>query len=197
LTTTGGKDGEKTWPRFEVSHPSEGPWEKGCVHVYTGGGKGKSTAAFGLILRAAGHGLRCCLIQFLKKGNYGEIASLQKLPGVTVEQYGSGHWVRKAKPDPEDIALARTAWESAREKVSSGNWDIVVLDEINIATKRKLLTTEDVLTLIDSRKPRTELVLTGRGAPRAVLDRADYVTMMVGMKHPFHQGTRARKGIEW
>ncbi len=189
---------EPTYPRFEVRPRSRRkPLPVGLVQVYTGGGKGKSTAGFGLIARAVGHGLRCCLIQFMKKGNYGEIVTLRKLPGVHIEQYGSGHWVKRNHPAAEDLQLADRALRSGARAAASGKFDLVVLDEINTAVVRGLVPVADVLTLADGKAPLTELVLTGRGAPKALLDRADLVTMMVGMKHPYHRGMDARAGIEW
>lgn len=187
----------RTYPRFQVERRRRRRLARGIVQVYTGGGKGKSTASFGLITRAVGHGLRCCLVQFMKKGTYGEIATLRQLPGVSVEQYGSGHWVDRKNPAKEDLELARRALESGRKAASSGKWDLVVLDEVNVATVRGLIPVEEVLRLIAHRHPRTELVLTGRGAPKAVMDKSDLVTMMVGMKHPYHGGLDARAGIEW
>lgn len=189
---------EPTYPRFEVRPPvRRTPLPVGLVQVYTGGGKGKSTASFGLIVRAVGHGLRCCLIQFMKKGSYGEIVALRRLPGIHIEQYGSGHWVKRGRPAAEDLELAERALRAGRRAASSGNFDLVVLDEVNMALVRGLISVADVLALVDARAERTELVLTGRGAPKALLDRADLVTMMVGMKHPYHGGLDARAGIEW
>ena len=187
-----------TYPRFEVPPgPRKERLSVGLVEVYTGGGKGKSTAGFGLIVRAVGHGLRCCLIQFMKTGNYGEIATLRTLPGVHIEQFGSGHWVKQRNPDPEDLSLAQAALRSGNRAVRGGKFDLVVLDEVNTAVVRRLIPATDVLELIERKHPRTELVLTGRGAPKAIMDRADLVTMMVGMKHPYHGGLDARPGIEW
>ncbi len=189
---------DATYPRFEVRpRARRKALPIGLVQVYTGGGKGKSTASFGLLTRAVGHGLRCCLIQFMKKGNYGEIVTLRKLPGVHIEQYGSGHWVKRDHPAAEDLALADHALRSGARAAASGKFDLVVLDEVNTAVVRGLVKLGDVLALADAKAPRTELVLTGRGAPKALLDRADLVTMMVGMKHPYHRGLDARAGIEW
>ncbi len=189
---------EPTYPRFEVPPRSRRTrLSTGLIQVYTGGGKGKSTASFGLIARAVGHNLRCCLIQFMKKGNYGEIVTLRRLPGVHIEQYGSGHWVKRDRPSEEDLDLARRALRSGRLAASSGKFDLVVLDEVNTAVVRGLLPVSDVLELLDEKARRTEVVLTGRGAPKVLLDRAHLVTMMVGMKHPYHGGLDARPGIEW
>ncbi len=189
---------EPTYPRFEVRPRSRRkPLSVGLVQVYTGGGKGKSTAGFGLIVRAVGHGLRCCLIQFMKKGNYGEIRTLRRLPGVHIEQYGSGHWVKRNEPAAEDLDLAARALRSGARAAASGRFDLVVLDEVNTAAGRGLVPIPDVLELVKGKAPLTELVLTGRGAPKVLLDRADLVTMMVGMKHPYHGGLDARAGIEW
>jgi cob(I)alamin adenosyltransferase len=191
-------ENELTFPRFEVRAPTRRKrLSVGLVQVYTGGGKGKSTAGFGLIVRAVGHGLRCCLIQFMKKGNYGEIVTLQKLPGVHIEQYGSGHWVKRNQPAAEDLELATRALRQGARAAASGKYDLVVLDEVNTALVRGLVPLAGVLDLVEGKAARTELVLTGRGAPKALLDRAHLVTMMVGMKHPYHGGLDARPGIEW
>ncbi len=189
---------EPTYPRFEVRPKARRrPLPVGLVQVYTGPGKGKSTASFGLIARATGHGLRCCLIQWMKKGNYGEIVALRELPGVHIEQYGSGHWVKRRALAEEDLHLARRALESGRRAASSGKFDLVVLDEVNTAISRGLVPLDDVLDLVAAKAQLTELVLTGRGAPKALMDRAHLVTMMIGMKHPYHRGMDARAGIEW
>lgn len=169
----------------------------GKVQVYTGNGKGKTTAALGLVLRAAGAGMRVYFGQFMKTGNTSEARALREfLSGaVTMEQYGSGEEL--SGPDRErDTACARAGYEKARAALGSGEYDLVVLDEILVAEHLGLLVVEDLLRLMDERPERTELVFTGRWAAEAVCQRADLVTEMGEIKHYFHAGVPARTGIE-
>ncbi|MEM1798783.1 MAG: cob(I)yrinic acid a,c-diamide adenosyltransferase [Candidatus Jordarchaeales archaeon] len=171
--------------------------EMGLVQVYTGEGKGKTSAAFGLALRAVGRGLRVCVIQFIKGGfDYGELHSSLYLPNLRVEAYGRGCLV----PDPpskEDYAEAEKALRRAREALMSGDYDIVILDEVNTALNLKLIKLEDVMRLLTEKPGNVELVLTGRGAPKEVIDAADLVTEMREVKHPYKRGVQARVGIEY
>lgn len=173
---------------------------RGLVIVYTGDGKGKTTAAFGLALRAAGRGFRVHVIQFIKGAmETGEIEMIAKaLPLITVERVGKGFtWRRDVVPTFEDhVAAAREGLSRAREAVTAGNYQVVILDEINVALKKKLLPVEDVVTLLDARPVRLHLVLTGRGAPEELLERADLVTEMRCVKHPFQKGIPAQIGID-
>lgn len=170
----------------------------GMVQVYTGDGKGKTTASLGLALRASGHGLKVYIIQFMKGWPfYGELESVKHLPGVTLRQFGRPDFVSKENPDPEDVRQARDALEHAREVVVSGEYDLVILDEVNVALEFGLINLADVLSLLDQRPPRVELVLTGRWAPRELISRADLVTEMLAIKHPYNDGVQARKGIEF
>ncbi len=168
------------------------------MQVYTGDGKGKTTAALGLVLRAAGHGLRSHIIQFMK-GNiaYGELAAVGRLGGlVTITQMGRPNFVDKAHPDPEDLRLAAAALRLAADAVHSGDFDIVVLDEVNVALDYELISVGEVLKLIAEKPPQVELVLTGRNAPEAILKAADLVTEMRCLRHYYDRGVPSRRGIE-
>jgi cob(I)alamin adenosyltransferase len=172
--------------------------EKGLVQVYTGNGKGKTSAAFGLALRATGRGLKVCIIQFIKGGfDYGELYVADKLPGLRLMTFGRGKFVSEKKPDKEDIHLAEEALETAENAVRSREYDVIVLDEINVALDLKLIKTERVLQIIKDKPVQTELVLTGRRAPKEIVEAADLVTEMVEVKHPYNKGFQARKGIEY
>jgi len=174
------------------------PLERGLIQVYTGHGKGKTSAALGLALRAAGHGLRVHIIQFMKGWpHYGELEAVKALPNITIKQFGRPDFVDKNNPDPEDIRLAHEALEEGRRAMLSGEYDIVVLDELNVALDFGLVSLEEVLSLFDRKPPEVELVLTGRRAHPEVVRRADLVTEMLDIKHPYHEGVPARKGIEY
>ncbi|MBL3539806.1 cob(I)yrinic acid a,c-diamide adenosyltransferase [Aminivibrio sp.] len=168
---------------------------QGYVHVYTGNGKGKTTAALGLLLRASGAGMTVFLGQFLKRGVYSEHAALALLPGVTVETFGGERGVG-TPPTEQDSVLARRGLERLRDVVSSGNWGAVIADEIFVAVHLGLLAETDVLYLLEVRHTSTELVLTGRYAFPKILERADLVTEMKELRHYFSRGVPARKGIE-
>ncbi len=166
------------------------------IHVYTGDGKGKTTAALGLTLRAAGAGLRVYFAQFIKQGDYSEIRALAELGArVCVAQFGRGRFVRGA-PEPADVAAAADGLRAVAAALASGRYDLVVLDEINVAVALGLVAEADLLDLLDARPPGVELVLTGRRASAAVLERAHLVTEMRAVKHYFEQGVGARIGIE-
>lgn len=172
--------------------------EKGLVQVYTGNGKGKTSAAFGLALRATGRGLKVYMIQFIKGGfDYGELYTVKNLPNFTLKAFGRGKFVTSKPPQKEDVRLAQEALHLAEQVIHSGSSNIVILDEINVALDLKLISLEDVLKLIKSKPPGLELVLTGRNAPEKIVETADLVTEMKEVKHPFSKGTEARKGIEY
>lgn len=172
--------------------------EHALVQVYTGNGKGKTTAALGLAMRAAGHGFKVYMIQFMKgQINYGELKTAEVIPEFEIKQFGRPEFVSKENPDPEDIKLARKGLAYAKKIISSKKYDIVILDEINVAVDFNLIKEEDVITLIKEKPKTVELVLTGRKCPREVVKIADYVTEMLEIKHPFIEGTMARKGIGW
>jgi cob(I)alamin adenosyltransferase len=171
---------------------------KGYVQVYTGSGKGKTTASLGLAVRAAGHGLKTVIIQFMKGWiDYGELKGVAMLsPLVTIHQAGRDTFVDRESPDPEDVRLARDGWELAKETILGGKADIVVLDEINCAVDFGLLPVGEVLDLLRRKPDGMEIVLTGRGAPEAIVAAADLVTEMREIKHYYAKGVDARVGVE-
>jgi cob(I)alamin adenosyltransferase len=169
---------------------------KGFVHVYTGDGKGKTSAALGLALRASGHRMRTYIGQFMKGTHYGELDALQGNPYITIEQYGDVRCIRREQVTAEHIAQARKGLNKAKEAMLSSQYDIVVLDEVNIAIWFGLLTFEEVEAFLDERPEHVELILTGRRAPQELIERADLVTEMREVKHYFHKGVKARDGIE-
>ncbi len=172
--------------------------ENARVHVYTGNGKGKTTAALGLAMRATGHELKVYMIQFMKgRINYGELETAKLIPNFTIKQFGRPDFVSKEHPDPEDIKLAQEGFNHAKNIILSGEYDIVILDEINVAMDFALISSEPVLSLLEERPPSVELILTGRNCPREIVKVADYVTEMLEIKHPYTEGTMARKGIGW
>lgn len=167
------------------------------IHLYTGDGKGKTTAAFGLALRNIGWGGRVLVIQFLKRGRSGELKCAARIPELEVRQYGTGKFIVNGSADERDYELARRGLEEAREALSSGKYTLVVLDEVNVAVHLGLLNEEDVIEVLRGRNPSTEVVLTGRHAPKSFYDLADYVTEFVKVKHPYDRGVLARMGIEY
>lgn len=172
--------------------------DRGLVQVYTGNGKGKTTAAVGTIVRAAGHGLRVCLVSFLKgKYAYGEYKTLSRLPNVEIAQFGLRRFAEPGEVKAEEKAQARAALAAARKAVMSGDYDLVVLDEINVAVSYQLVSPDEVVELIRNKPPGVELILTGRYADNRLLEMADLVTEMVKVKHPFDARVKARKGIEY
>jgi cob(I)alamin adenosyltransferase len=172
--------------------------EKGLVQVYTGNGKGKTTAAFGLALRAIGRGLKVYIIQFIKGGfDYGELYIAKDLPNLTLKAFGQGKFVTQMPPSKEDVKIANEAFKLAEEVVKSGKYDMVILDEINVAISLRLIKVEEVLELIKNKPEHVELVLTGRYAPKEIVEVADLVTEMKEIKHPYTQGFPPRKGIEF
>lgn len=170
---------------------------KGLVQVYTGAGKGKTTAALGLALRAVGKGLKVYMIQFMKGDiEYGEITTAKSMENFEIIQIGRSEFVDKNNPAEIDIELANKALEHAKEIIASGDYDIVILDEINVALDWKLIDLEKVIDLIKSKPEHIELVLTGRYAPQEIIEVADLVTEMQEIKHPYNDGVEARDGIE-
>ena len=171
----------------------------GLTQVYTGNGKGKTSAALGLALRAVGWGFKVYMIQFIKGGDfrYGELKTIRQLSNFRLRAFGRGRYITEDPPLKDDINLAKEAMKFTRETVNSGEFDIVILDEINVALHLKLISTEEVVQLIKSKPKHVELVLTGRYASSEVAEVADLVTEMVNIKHPFEKGINARKGIEY
>ena len=171
--------------------------DMGKVQIYTGNGKGKTTAALGLALRAVGKGFKVYMIQFMKgKINYGELASAEKLDGFTIKQMGRPDFVDRNNLDPIDIKMANLGLQHAREIMQAGDHDILILDEINCAIDWGLVKVADVVALVKDKPGNLELVLTGRYAPNELIELADLVTEMNEVKHPFQQGCEARDGIE-
>jgi cob(I)alamin adenosyltransferase len=170
--------------------------DKGYIQVYTGDGKGKTTAAFGLALRAAGAGLRVYIGQFIKGMHYAELDALKRFEDlITVTQFGSGCFIH-GDPTQKDIDLAQQGLRTMKDVVIAGNHDVVILDEANVAVFFGLFTVQDVLDVMDAKPPHVELVITGRRAPQELIDRADLVTEMHEVKHYYTQGVEARTGIE-
>ena len=170
----------------------------GLVQVYTGAGKGKTTAALGLALRAWGRGLRVCVVQFMKFGeDYGEIRALRALGGIDLFQFGRDVLLVEGKIKPEDRLLRKDALAKAREAMTSGSYDLVVLDEVNVAAYYGVVSPNDVMEAVRARGEEVEVVLTGRNAPREFIEEADLVTEMVMRKHPYEKGLPARMGIEY
>ncbi|PKL35471.1 MAG: cob(I)yrinic acid a,c-diamide adenosyltransferase [Spirochaetae bacterium HGW-Spirochaetae-1] len=172
---------------------------QGYVQLYTGDGKGKTTAALGLALRAAGAGLKTLMIQFMKGQDYAELHSIKTLgPAITIEQYGSD---RFCMPDGtnfhEHYDLARRGYERARKALTGGEYDILILDEIVTAQKFKLVTGEEIAGLVRAKPAGMELVLTGRGATEDLMELCDLVTEMKEIKHYYREKIQARSGIEF
>jgi cob(I)alamin adenosyltransferase len=171
--------------------------EKGLVQIYTGNGKGKTTAALGLSLRAAGRGLKVFIAQFVKGMFYGELEALERFaPQITLHQYGRKCFIRD-EPTEEDVRLAREGWQEIQNVLKSEKCDLLILDEIGIAIHYRLISLEEVEELLRSRPDSVELVLTGRKIPEALYEQADLVTEMREIKHYYNAGVQARKGIEF
>ena len=170
--------------------------KKGYIQVYTGDGKGKTTASLGLSLRAAGAGLRVYIAQFLKSGDYSEIKALGRFEDlITVEQFGLGRFI-KNRPSDEDIAAGARGIAKIKQVLSEGRHDVVIAEEGNTAAACGVFPVETLVELIESRPESVELVITGRGAAPEVIERADLVTEMQAVKHYYEQGVMARVGIE-
>lgn len=169
---------------------------KGFVQVYTGDGKGKTTAAIGLAVRAAGAGLKVYLAQFMKLGHYSETTALARFSDlITVEQFGLGRFIQ-GKPSAGEIAAAQKGLEKVKTVLAGGEHKLVILDEANVAVMTGLFSARDLLELIAAKPEDTELVLTGRGAPDEIIEAADLVTEMKAVRHYYSKGVQARVGIE-
>ena len=169
---------------------------KGYVQIYTGNGKGKTTAALGLALRAAGSGINVYIGQFIKGMHYSELDSLQRYSDlITIKQFGRDCFIHN-NPDDEDYRLAHQGFEEVKEVINSGKYQLVILDEISIATIYKLLSVEDVLSLIENKPEDIELVITGRNVDPRIMEAANLVTEMKEIRHYFQEGVQARAGIE-
>jgi len=174
------------------------PWNRGLVQVFTGDGKGKTSAALGTVIRALGQGLRVYIVFFMKGDYpYGERNILSKLPNVNFASFGSLEFVNPANVKPEEKEQAKQALAAAREAMLSGNYDLVVLDEVNLAAAWNLVELDEVIKLIDDKPQNVELILTGRRADTKLVKLADLVTEMLKIKHPYDEGIGGRKGIEY
>lgn len=168
---------------------------KGYIQVYTGNGKGKTTASLGLALRAVCGGKKVYMGQFVKNMKYNEASAGQYLPGFKIEQFGAGCFFDR-EPSQKDIEAAEKGLAIIEEVLTSGKYDIVIMDEINIALHYNLLSTTKVIETIDKRKEHVEVILTGRYAPDMIIEKADLVTEMKEIKHYYEKGVKARDGIE-
>jgi cob(I)alamin adenosyltransferase len=172
--------------------------KQGFVQIYTGNGKGKSTAAIGQAVRAAGIGMRTYIAQFMKEYPYNELVSLKHLSEwITVEQFGGDEFVyKKELPGDEDLAKAKNGLQTAKEKMLSDDYDIIILDEAIVAIYFKLIKTENLVEIIKSKPQNVELILTGRYCPKELIELADLVTEMREVKHYYQKGIISRRGIE-
>jgi cob(I)alamin adenosyltransferase len=166
------------------------------IHVYTGKGKGKTTCALGLAVRAAGAGLKVFIAQFLKKGCYSECKTLKRIPGITLEQFGTGKFVR-GRPSADEGNAARKGYERVRKIIASKKFDLVILDEFNLCLSLDLLSLAEAEELIETMPSTGELVFTGRDAPKGLVRRADLVSEIKEVRHYFSKGLKARKGLEF
>jgi cob(I)alamin adenosyltransferase len=169
----------------------------GLVQVYTGDGKGKTTAALGLAIRAAGHGMKVYMIQFMKGDiHYGELKVQENIPNLEIVQFGKPTFVNKNNPAIEDIELAQLGLDHAKVIIEEGQYDIVILDELNVAIDFKLVEIEKVIKIIETKPKHVEIIITGRNAKKEIIDMADLVTNMRKVKHYFDAGVGARRGFE-
>lgn len=169
----------------------------GKIHIYTGNGKGKTTAAIGLAIRAVGAGYKVFIGQFVKSQIYSEIDFINKnIPQIETAQYGLDCFIIN-EPTAEDIKAAKKGLEEITEKINSVKYDLIILDEITIALYYKLFSTEEVLTILKTKPKNCEIIITGRYAPKELIEIADLVTDMQEVKHYYNQGVKARKGIEF
>lgn len=169
----------------------------GFIHVITGDGKGKTTSALGVALRAAGHGFKTLMIQFMKKGwDYGELRAVQSLPNVQIVQYGTPDFVDKINPLPIDFQEAQAALMRFKSEITK-EWNIIILDEITVAIDYALISEKEAIILLRTKPKNLELILTGRYASQAVIDLADYYTKIESIKHPYQTNINARKGVEF
>ncbi|HSW36553.1 MAG TPA: cob(I)yrinic acid a,c-diamide adenosyltransferase [Candidatus Limnocylindrales bacterium] len=171
--------------------------KRGLIMVFTGDGKGKTTAAVGQAVRALGHGYRVYMIHFMKGRDYGEFLSTTQMPNLTIVKSGRDSFVSREKPDPVDIELARDGFARAGKAVMSGEYDMVVLDEINVAVDYGLIPEKDLLKMLDKKPAGVTVILTGRGASPQLAKKADMVSEILAIKHHYEQGIESCKGIEY
>ncbi len=170
---------------------------KGYIHVYTGNGKGKTTAALGLALRAVGAGKKVFIAQFIKGKPYSEIEAIARfLPGINLRQYGRGCFIFH-KPEEEDIAAAKHGLAEVEEIIAEGKYDVVILDEACIAVYYRLFSVQELINILKKKACTMEIIVTGRYAPGELIEVADLVTEMKEVKHYYREGVEARKGIEF
>jgi len=170
--------------------------DRGYVHVFTGDGKGKTTAAIGLVLRAAGSGHKILFAQFNKRGEYSEIKALNRLSDlITIEQFGHGRFIN-GNPHKDDILAAQKGLKIIKTLIDENTYNMIVLDEINVAVKFGLITENDLLSLIVNKPRRLEMIITGRYASPRIIQAADNVTEMKAHKHYYSDGVMARVGID-
>ena len=172
--------------------------KQGFIQIYTGNGKGKTTAAIGQAVRAAGFGLKTYIIQFMKEFPYNELNSLKHLKQwITIEQFCGDEFVyKKELPGKEELAKAKKGLSSAKEKMLSGDFDIIILDEVCVSIYFGLLNTDNILDFIKEKPANVELILTGRYCPAELIEKADLVTEMKEVKHYYEKGILSRRGIE-
>jgi cob(I)alamin adenosyltransferase len=168
---------------------------KGKFHIYTGNGKGKTTAAMGLAVRAAGAGFKVFIGQFIKSGNYSEVKTLNKIDNIVVKQYGTGRFIRN-EAEEIDIELARKGLVELKEILRSEEYQLVIMDEANIAVYYKLFSLAELIKAIEERAENVEVVVTGRMAAEQLIEKADLVSRVEEVKHYYRQGVVARTGIE-
>lgn len=174
------------------------PAMRGLVIVITGNGKGKTTSAFGQALRAAGHGYKVFIMQFMKGRDYGEYKAARKyLPDITIRRSGLDSFVMRDNPAAVDIELARRGFELVKKAVASGKYNMMILDEINVAVDFKLIPLQELIDLIKSKPPALDLILTGRYAPKEILKLADTVSEVKEIRHHYAAGIKDRAGIEY
>jgi len=171
--------------------------KKSLIHIYTGNGKGKTTAAIGLGVRATGNGLKVHMVQFMKGRRYSEIDALEFIPNFTVFQSGRDEFVSKENPDQIDIDLARNGFEHAKKIINAGKHDLVILDEINVAIDFNLIPLKNVIKLREEKPVEIEVSFTGRYADPELVRQADLVSEILEIKHPYNDGVQSRKGIDW
>ncbi len=168
------------------------------IHIYTGNGKGKTTAALGLALRAYGAGKKILIIQFLKTQNTNEVEAIRKnLPYLAINCFGSGNFVKRGNIPKKEKELANNGLEATMQALKSNEYDMIILDELNLAVYFKLVKLNDVLKLLETKPDNLELIITGRYAAKKLIAKADLVTEMIERKHYFKKGISARKGIEY
>lgn len=167
------------------------------LQVYTGTGKGKTTAALGVALRASGYAMKTLMFSFLKDDpDYGEARAVQNLPWFTLRQVGRDAFVNFRDPDPIDLKMCRDGWEQAKRSIAAHEANIIILDELNIVLATNMLPTSEIVDFLREHKSAVEIITTGRGAPEELIKIADLVTDMSEVKHYFHRGVSSRNGID-